>query len=56
MNYITTTQAGVKWGVSRRRVIILCQEGRVAGAQQAGRNWIIPEDAEKRERAERKTN
>ena len=47
MNYITTTQAGVKWGVSRRRVIILCQEGRVAGAQQAGRNWIIPEDAEK---------
>ncbi len=37
----------VKMGLSKRRVIVLCQEGRVAGAQKAGRNWIIPEDAEK---------
>lgn len=47
MNYISTTQAGLKWGLSKRRVIVLCQQERVPGAQRAGRNWIIPEDAEK---------
>lgn len=47
MNYISTAQAGQKWGLSRRRVAILCQENRIAGAQRAGNTWIIPEDAEK---------
>lgn len=36
-----------KWGISKRRVIVLCKEDRIPGAQMAGRNWIIPEDAEK---------
>lgn len=47
MNYISTTEAGQKWGISKRRVIVLCKENRVSGAQMAGRNWIIPNDAEK---------
>lgn len=47
MNYISTTEAGQKWGISKRRVIVLCKENRVPGAQMAGRSWIIPEDAEK---------
>jgi len=47
VNYISTTEAGQKWGISKRRVIVLCKENRVPGAQMAGRSWIIPEDAEK---------
>lgn len=47
MNYMTTSDASIKWGISQRRVIVLCQEDRVPGAQRVGRNWIIPEDAEK---------
>lgn len=47
MIYLSTKQAGAKWGLSKRRVAILCDEERIAGAQKAGINWIIPENAEK---------
>lgn len=41
MKYMSTSEAGEKWGISKRRVIVLCKEDRIL------RNWIIPEDAEK---------
>lgn len=47
MKYMSTSEAGQKWGISKRRVIVLCKEERIPGAQMAGRNWIIPEDVEK---------
>lgn len=47
MKYISTTQAATKWGLSRRRVAILCKEDRIEGAQKAGEVWIIPENAKK---------
>ncbi len=47
MKYMSTSEIGEKWGISKRRVIELCKENRVPGAQMAGRNWIIPESAEK---------
>ena len=47
MNYISAIQAAEKWGISRKRVTVLCKEGRIPGAQMAGATWIIPEDAEK---------
>ena len=47
MKYLSTFEAAEKWGISHRRVSILCNEGRIAGAQRAGSRWIIPEDAEK---------
>lgn len=47
MKYMSTSEAGQKWGISKRRVIVLCKEDRIPGAQMAGRNWIIPEDAKK---------
>lgn len=47
MRYLTTTQIAEIWGISARRAAILCENGRVPGAQRAGRNWIIPENAEK---------
>lgn len=47
MKYLSTTQAAERWGLSARRVAILCEQERIAGAQKAGNNWIIPDDAQK---------
>lgn len=45
--YITVKQAAEKWGISDRRVRILCSEGKIPGAYQEGRSWKIPYDASK---------
>ncbi len=47
MKYISTSEAAEKWNLSKRRIIVLCNEGRIDGAQKAGSMWIIPESAEK---------
>ena len=47
MKYLSTTQAGELLGLSARRIAILCEQGRIPGAQKVGVNWIIPENAEK---------
>ena len=46
MKYLSTFEVAEKWGISHRRVGILCNENRIPGAQQAGSRWIIPENAE----------
>ena len=45
--YITVKQAAEKWGISDRRVRILCSEGKIPGVYQEGRVWKIPYDATK---------
>lgn len=45
MKYITVKEASKKWGVSNRRVQILCSNGRIKGAYRFGRDWMIPENA-----------
>ena len=47
MKYISTKEAGIQWGISKRRVSVLCNEGRIVGAQFVGRAWIVPKDAKK---------
>lgn len=47
MDYKTTAQIAAQWGISDRRVRILCEEGKVEGAIRQGRVWRIPEDAKK---------
>lgn len=47
MEYITAKQAGVKWGISERRVQLLCEQERIAGVQRLGKAWAIPKDSEK---------
>ena len=47
MKYLSTFEVAKKWGISHRRVAILCNENRIPGAQRAGSRWIIPENAEK---------
>lgn len=45
--FMTVKQAAEKWGLSDRRVRILCAEGKIPGAFQEGRSWKIPADAVK---------
>lgn len=45
--YMTAKETAVKWGISQRRVQILCVEGRIVGAQKYASVWAIHKDAEK---------
>ena len=47
MEYITAQQAAQKWGISDRRVRILCAEGKIAGARKEGKSYRIPGNAVK---------
>ena len=47
MRYLSTSKTAEKWGLSSSRVVVLCNEGRIDGAQKAGSTWIIPENAQK---------
>lgn len=49
MEYLTSSEMGKKWGISSRRVTLLCNEGRVDGAVKKGQMWLIPEKAKKPE-------
>ena len=47
MKYIGVKEAAKKWGISDRRVRILCDDGRVEGAIKLEWSWTIPADAPK---------
>lgn len=47
MEYISTVEVAKKWGLSPRRVAILCAENRISGAAKVGNTWLIPKVAEK---------
>lgn len=44
---MTVKDAASLWGISERRVNELCRSGRIMGAEQDGRKWLIPDDAQK---------
>lgn len=45
--FMSVKQAAEKWGISDRRIRVLCSEGKIPGAYQEGRGWKIPIDANK---------
>lgn len=47
MDYKTPAQIAEQWGISDRRVRILCEKGKIDGAIRQGRAWRIPADAQK---------
>ena len=47
MVYITAQQAALNWGLSDRRVRILCHEGKIPGAFKNGKSYQIPLNAAK---------
>ena len=47
MEFMSAKEAANKWGISQRRVAVLCSEQRIAEATMVGNMWIIPSTAEK---------
>lgn len=47
MNYISVREAAERWEMTPRRVQVLCNDGRIDGAQRVGNVWTIPENADK---------
>ena len=43
--YKSVKEIAKDWGITARRVQILCNEGRIEGAARLGREWAIPKDA-----------
>ncbi len=44
MKYIGVKEAAAKWGLSDRRVRLLCSEGKIEGACKLEWSWTLPED------------
>ena len=47
MEFISAREAADKWGISQRRVAVLCSENRITDAAMVGNMWIIPANAKK---------
>lgn len=40
---ISTKEAAALLGISDRRVRVLCEEGRIQGAERVGGSWVLPD-------------
>lgn len=47
MDFLSISQLSKQWGISPRRIQVLCAEGRIEGAIKVGYSWVIPADAKK---------
>ena len=47
MEFMSAREAADKWGISQRRVAVLCSEGRIKNAEMLGNMWLIPLMAQK---------
>lgn len=51
MKYMSINQVAQKWGITPRRVQVLCAQDRIEGACRIGNVWAIPKNAQKPEDA-----
>lgn len=54
MRYLSVAETAKKWNISERSVRNYCAQGRVSGASLTGKTWIIPENAVRPERSNKK--
>ena len=47
MNYLSIKQTAERWGITPRRIQVLCAQGRIEGAMRIGKVWAIPDKVEK---------
>lgn len=47
MEYLSLKQTAEKWGITVRRVQVLCSQGRIPVATKIGYFWVVPKEAEK---------
>ena len=45
--YLSSEETAMRWGISDRRVRVLCENGQIPGAIRRGKLWKIPVSAEK---------
>ncbi|MBR1778370.1 MAG: hypothetical protein IJ752_07300 [Alphaproteobacteria bacterium] len=45
--YLSDREIAKKWGISERRVRLLCASGKIPGVLLSRRNWQIPSNAVK---------
>ena len=45
MDFLSIQDISNKWNISKRRVQILCRDGRIDGAKMIGNMWVVPENA-----------
>jgi hypothetical protein len=43
MEWMTAKEAGLIWGITTRRVQILCDKGKILNAKKFGNAWAIPQ-------------
>lgn len=55
MNYLSVAETAKKWGVSERSVRGYCANGKIHGAVLKGKTWYLPENAQKPERINKRT-
>lgn len=51
MEYKSIREMADEWGISKRRIQVLCSENRIEGAVRIGYSWAIPANAKKPEDA-----
>ena len=56
MSYLSVTDIAKKWNVSERTVRNYCANNKIPGVFLTGKTWNIPENAEKPERINKKSN
>lgn len=47
MEYMSVNQAAQQWGISIRRIQVLCVQDRIPGVCRIGNMWAIPRSAQK---------
>ena len=45
--YLSINDVAKKWNLTHRRVRTMCSDGQIKGAAKLGREWAVPEDAER---------
>ena len=51
MEYKSIREMADEWGISKRRIQVLCSDNRIEGAVRIGYSWAIPANAKKPEDA-----
>ena len=45
MFYLTTMEMSKEWGISSRRIAVLCEQISINGVIKKGKTWLIPQDS-----------
>jgi len=47
MEFMTTRDAAIQWGLTNRMIQYYCKEGKIKGAFKIGTMWLLPKNTER---------